>query len=168
LKILLIIILTLTFTDLYAYKIVDDRVELEGLDGYSRCMSRDVSGNWCQEALERWVKKNKEDYWQAGILTRQHMNSWLAIPFFYEAQKSKQFDCQNENLILAIKEAYKRPKSEIALVKKAHHLAFKVCLSSIRKELQGALPGNSDLFDEVCHDFKKEDLLTRIGQLKCK
>jgi hypothetical protein len=154
-----------------SFKVKDGQVileSLESLEGYDLCQASDRSGNWCHDALKRYVESHPKDSWKAAILTRKSMNSWGAIPFFWKARSLKVFNCKNKDLLIAIKASYSLHDSQKEIIKKAHDLAFKNCSQFIPAELGGVMKSkNSFAFKAYCGGFLERKLIKGVLRKKC-
>src|SRR3989338_7957737 len=86
----------------HALRFDKGQVILDELDDYDSCQNKDYTGEWCHDALRRWVKAHPKDAFKAGKMTRLKMNHWAAIPFFAQAFDGKAGDCKDEDVSLAV------------------------------------------------------------------
>lgn len=122
-------------TPAYALKVKDDKVILEKLEDYSECQSRSYSGNICDTALRDWVSEHSADAFKAGKLTRRHMNAWGAIYFFDLAFKSKNGDCKDKDVLLAVESAANLPSSREEPISGMKRIVFDSCFAEMKDDL---------------------------------
>jgi hypothetical protein len=167
-KIIVYILSLLLILDIYgSFKVKDGQVILENLDGYTLCQKSKYSGVWCHDALVRYVDQNQEVAWPAALLTRRNMNSWASIPLFSMAKDSKEFNCQSEDLLLALKSAYVLTKKNKKIIDKAHDIAFSKCTKVIPYQLKDVLNVKSYAFQKYCQDFIKLNTIKGVLRKKC-
>lgn len=151
-----------------AIKFVDGQVILAKIDEYQTCQSKDYSGQWCQEALERWVKDHPGDAFKAGKLTRQKMNHWAAIPFFSQAFAEKKGDCGDVDVRMAVVSAINLPpQSNSEIVEKAKKIGVEICFPQMREAIAEVATIDSYAFANVCKILIVKDALTGLKQKKC-
>lgn len=140
----------------FALVVKDGKVTLEKLADYSFCQSKDYTGEWCHRALEEWVEGHRDDAWEAGKLTRLHMNHENAVPFFITAQKGNKFDCKDEDLKLAVTKGLDLP-SDYPVVKQSLEL-LKRCKKEIAPGLATTAATDSYLFKNACKELDLQGL----------
>lgn len=151
-----------------SYKIVDGRIVLESLEGYSLCARRSGPSSYCDDALERYLKTDVEKNWDAALLVAEVKPPVNAIPFFFEARTSPGFQCGNETLLRAIESAYKLSEFAKDKIDMAHQIAFERCGSEMPQKIKGALDYPSYAFDKYCGDFLKKGFLAGLKKKRCK
>lgn len=140
----------------FALVVKDGKVILEKLSDYSFCQSKDYTGEWCHRALEEWVEGHRDDAWEAGKLTRLHMNHSNAVPFFITAQKGNKFDCKDEDLKLAVESGLGLPSSS-SLVKPSLEL-LRRCKAEIAPGIAQTATTDSYLFKNACGELDLQGL----------
>src|SRR4051794_35350351 len=85
-----------------ALKVDKGQVILDELEDYELCQRHDYDGDWCHDALKRWVKEHPADAFKAGKMTRLKMTHWAALHFFKQAFDQKKGDCKDEDVRLAV------------------------------------------------------------------
>jgi hypothetical protein len=142
-------------------------VELESLKDYDECQSRDYAGSICHKALLAWVKKHPDDAFQAGKLTRLHMNHYEALLFFKQAFAAKKGDCKDKDVKLAVMAGLGLP-SDDPLEKSAQDLAFGTCYGVLKDDLVGGLADGGYYVSNACGPLRKRNALTGTAVEQCK
>jgi hypothetical protein len=140
----------------FALKVKDEKVILEKLDDYSACQQRDYSGNRCNEALKDWVAEHPKDAFQAGKLTRRHMNAWGAIYYFDIAFEHGEGDCEDKDVRLAVDSAMKLPGSYKEVINNMKKIALGKCFTQLREELVEAVDKGGYAKKNLCADLTQK------------
>jgi len=152
----------------HALRSKDGQVFLDSLEDYNTCQSRDYTGEFCQDALKRWVSANPDDVFKAGKLTRLKMNSWGAIPFFTQAFDRKKGDCKDEDVKLAVLSAVALPgDSHKDVVAQARKIGFELCYEQMKTELMNEASIGSYAFTNTCKDLAAKGALKGLKAKKC-
>jgi hypothetical protein len=142
------------------------KVSLENLEEYNTCQDHDYSGEWCHDALVRWVGKHPADAFKAGKMTRLKLNHHNAIPFFVKAFAAKAGDCNDEDVKLAVVSGLALPPSYANLAG-AKQLGFTTCSKELQKALVDELTGTGYFADNVCPTLKAAKALTAEKAKHC-
>lgn len=152
-----------------ALKVVNEQVILEKIDDYHLCQKKDYSGEFCHEALLRWVEKTPADAFKAGKMTRQTMNASQAIPFFAKAFELKQGQCKDRDVSQAVVSALGLPAdANKELLEQARTIAFNLCFADVKEAILKEASAESILFANTCQVFLEKKMLTGFKAEKCK
>lgn len=154
--------------NVYALKFFDQQVILEKLDDYNLCQTRDSSGNFCHEALERWVDAHPADAFNAGKMTRLKMNAWGAVGFFHKAFSSKTGDCKDKDVQMAVLSAVALTDSYRDQISKANEIAFKFCPEELAEYVFDESEKSNQVFKNSCKELLKTKWLKGEVAKKCK
>lgn len=143
------------------------QVTLDELKDYNMCQKRDYSGDYCQDALVRWVKAHPQDAFQAGKMSRKIMKASAAIPFFSQAFENKKGDCKDEDVGLAVVDAIDLPPSEKEYVEPAMKIGFDLCFNEIKNLLLERATMTSYAFTNSCSRLMQKGVLTGLKLKKC-
>lgn len=153
----------------HALRVVKEQVILDKLEDYKLCQSKDYSGDWCHDALKRWVDEHPDDSFQAGKLTRSSMNAWGAIYFFDKAFKVKKGDCKDEDVRLAVASALDLPKAnQPEIVQQAQEIGLKTCLKEMKDKVFAEASVGSNRLQNICAVSTAAASLPALKQAKCK
>ena len=148
-----------------ALVVKNEQVILEKLDDYEMCQTRDYNGQFCHDALVRWVSGHPGDAFKAGKMTRLHMNHWVAIPFFDQAFEQKSGNCKDEDVKLAVLSALgQSPKSDV--VTKAKRIAFQFCFNELKDAILDGI-GDTNTFKNVCKELAAKKLISGLKLNRC-
>jgi hypothetical protein len=151
-----------------ALRFKEGQVILDELADYELCQKRDYTGDWCHDALKRWVKQNAGDAFKAGKMTRKAMNHWVAVPFFHQAFEAKQGDCKDSDVKLAVLSALDLPKSQNEeVIAQARKIGIETCFSDMKNDLVAKAAVGSYLFENACKDLDAKGLLQGLKKKKC-
>ena len=151
-----------------ALRFKEGQVILDELADYELCQKRDYTGDWCHDALKRWVKSNAGDASKAGKMTRKAMNHWVAVPFFHQAFEAKQGDCKDSDVKLAVLSALDLPKSQNEdVIAQARKIGIETCFADMKNDLVAKAAVGSSLFENVCKDLDAKGLLQGLKKKKC-
>ena len=151
----------------FALKVIHEQVILDQLSDYDLCQSKDYSGDWCHDALVRWVKAHPADAFKAGKMTRLKMNHWVAIPFFMQAFSSKKGNCKDEDVSLAVISGLNLPAdSNKEIVASSRKIGIELCFPEIKTAILEAATLDSYLFKNVCKDLIAKKALTGLKEKK--
>ncbi|MDZ4085037.1 MAG: hypothetical protein U1E10_18995 [Bdellovibrionales bacterium] len=151
-----------------ALRVKEEQVILDELQDYELCQKRDYTGDWCHDALKRWVKEHPEDAFTAGKMTRKAMNHWVAIPFFHQAFEAKKGDCKDSDVKLAVYSALDLPVSSNSdVVAQAKKIGIETCFNETKTELVAKASIGSYMFTNICRDLSAKGLLTGLKKKKC-
>lgn len=152
----------------HALRTVEKQVILEKLDDYEMCQGRDYSGDFCHDALLRWVEKHPDDAFTAGKMTRLKMNAWGAIPFFTQAFSKGKGNCKDEDVKLAVVSALNLPaSSNKVVVESAKKIGFEKCFSELKVAIVESASLDSYAFQNVCKDLVTKGLISGLKAKKC-
>jgi hypothetical protein len=167
LKHLIALVITLVcISQAKALRFVEGQVILDRLDEYNNCQNKDYTGEWCHDALMRWVEAHPADAFKAGKMTRRVMNHSSAIPFFEKAFEAKAGDCKDEDVKLAVVSALGLPP-DYELVKPAKKIAFETCFKELKDAIaEEAKPGSYN-FQNSCKELDKKGALAGLKKKKC-
>ena len=143
------------------------QVTLDELKDYGMCQRRDYSGEFCQDALVRWVKAHPDDAFQAGKMSRKIMKASAAIPFFSQAFENKKGDCKDEDVRLAVVDALDLPPSEKEYLGPALKIGFELCFDEIKSLLLERATLTSYAFSNSCSRLMQKGVLTGLKLKKC-
>lgn len=143
------------------------QVTLDELKDYNMCQKRDYSGDFCHDALVRWVKAHPQDAFEAGKMSRKIMNAWVAIPFFSQAFESKKGDCKDEDVGLAVAAAIDLPASEKEYVQPAMKIGFDLCFNEMKNLIFEKATMTSYAFSNACARLMEKGLLSGLKLKKC-
>lgn len=143
------------------------QVTLDELKDYNMCQKRDYSGDYCQDALVRWVKAHPQDAFQAGKMSRKIMKASAAIPFFSQAFDSKKGDCKDADVGLAVVDAIDLPPSEKEYVEPAMKIGFDLCFSEMKNLILEKATLTSYAFANSCARLMEKGLLSGLKLKKC-
>lgn len=153
----------------HGLRVVDEQVILDKIDDYKLCQKKDYSGDFCHDALERWVEKNPTDAFKAGKMTRAAMNHWVAVPFFAKAFEAKQGDCKDQDVTMAVVSALGLPgDSNKEVVAQAKDIAFNRCYDQVKEAVLKEMGADGYLFENACKSFVEKKALTGLKAAKCK
>ena len=151
-----------------ALRVVHEQVLLDKLDDYPLCQSKDYSGDWCHDALVRWVAKHPNDSFKAGKLTRAAMKAWGAIPFFAKTVSSPKFDCKDEDVKLAVVSALNLPaESNKEVNAQMKQIAFGKCFPVLKAAIIEAANSDSYSFMNACKELDKKKALAVDKKKEC-
>jgi hypothetical protein len=160
-------VVTAALSSAYALRVKEEQVILDKFEDYQLCQTKDYTGDWCHDALKRWVDQHPNDAFKAGKATRRAMNAWVAMPFFEMAFKAKMGDCKDEDVRLAVESALDLPPDQEA-VKAAQDIGLKTCFKEMKdKVLAGASVGSYRLTN-ICKVPSAAGSLPPLKQAKCK
>lgn len=152
-----------------ALRVVEQQVILDKLEDYEMCQGRDYTGEFCHDALVRWVEKNPTDAFSAGKMTRKKMNAWGAIPFFTKAFNDGKGNCKDEDVKLAIISAFKLPPDgKKNVIDEAKKIGIETCFEDMKTDLVEAASIGSYTFQNICKELLSKGLLTGLKAKKCK
>jgi hypothetical protein len=155
-------------TPAQALQVKNEQVILDELADYETCQRRYYAGDWCHDALKRWVKDHPEDAFQAGKMTRKAMQHWVAVPFFANAFEQKKGDCKDKDVQLAVVSALNRPAEQSrALIDQAKKIGFETCFAETKDAIVAAASTDSYLFRNACRDLLAKGLLSGLKKRKC-
>ncbi len=153
----------------HGLRVVDEQVILDKIEDYKLCQKKDYSGDFCHDALERWVEKNPADSFKAGKLTRQSMNHWVAVPFFAKAFGVQQGDCKDQDVSLAVVSALGLPAtSNKEVVEQAKDIVFNRCYNEVKDAVLKEMGASGYMFENSCKSFVEKKALTGLKAAKCK
>lgn len=167
------IILSLLFicsiaTSAQALRLVEGQVILDKIEDYPTCQNHDYSGDFCHDALDRWVEKHPADAFRAGKMTRKIMNAWAAIPFFAKAFATSKPECADEDVKLAVISALNLPaESHKEVFEAAKKIGIDSCYKEMKTTLLDEAKLGSYLFTNVCKDLAAKGDLTGLKAKKC-
>ncbi|MBN8542559.1 MAG: hypothetical protein J0L82_19370 [Deltaproteobacteria bacterium] len=165
---IVLVLFALGISQANALRVKEEQVILDELQDYELCQKRDYTGDWCHDALKRWVKEHPEDAFTAGKMTRKAMNHWAAIPFFHQAFEANKGDCKDSDVKLAVYSALELPSGSYAdLVKQAKKIGVETCINETKTDLVAKASVGSYLFTNVCRDLSAKGLLTGLKKKKC-
>lgn len=151
-----------------ALRVKEEQVILDEIQDYELCQKRDYTGDWCHDALKRWVKEHPEDAFKAGKMTRLAMNHWVAIPFFNQAFDANKGDCKDPDVKLAVLSALDLPPSSYKeVVQQARKIGIETCFGETKDDLVAKASVGSYMFTNVCRDLMAKGLLTGLKKKKC-
>jgi len=151
-----------------ALRVKEEQVILDELQDYELCQKRDYTGDWCHDALKRWVKEHPEDAFTAGKMTRKAMNHWVAIPFFHQAFEANKGDCKDSDVKLAVYSALDLPAGSHAdVVKQAKKIGVETCFNETKTDLVAKASVGSYMFTNICRDLSSKGLLAGLKKKKC-
>ena len=152
----------------HGLRVVKGEVILDALDEYDRCQSKDYSGDWCDDALKRWVKAHPDDAFKAGKMTRRKMIHRAAIPFFADAFERGKGDCKDEDVSLAVVSALDLPpSSDNKILAQAKKIAFENCFNETKDAIGKQASIGSNVFTNSCKALAKGGALTGLKLKKC-
>jgi hypothetical protein len=151
----------------FALRAKDGQVILDELNDYDMCQSRDYSGEWCQDALVRWVQMNPNDAFKAGKMTRRKMNAWGAIPFFAQAFDMKKGDCKDEDVKLAVMSALDLPASYDKVIKQAKTIGLEICINEFKDQIAKEASPGGYMFKNSCKELMAKGALQGLKKKKC-
>ena len=165
---LIILISSLVSLTAQALRVVEQQVILDKLDDYNMCQGRDYSGEFCHDALVRWVEKHPADAFTAGKMTRLKMNAWAAIPFFAQAFNDGKGNCKDTDVKLAVVSGLNLPiTNNKAVVDDAKKIGFEKCFSEIKEAIIEAATVDSYAFKNTCKELIEQKSLTGAKAKKC-
>lgn len=168
---LIVVLAAISFASIelaQALRFKEGKVILDELADYELCQKRDYTGDWCHNALKRWVKSNVGDAFKAGKMTRKAMNHWVAVPFFHQAFEAKQGDCKDSDVKLAVLSALDLPKSQNEdVIAQARKIGIETCFADMKNDLVAKAAVGSSLFENVCKDLDAKGLLQGLKKKKC-
>lgn len=151
-----------------ALRVKDEQVILDSLSDYELCQKKDYSGDWCHQALLRWVESNPGDAFVAGKMTVSQMNAWGAVPFFKKAFGLNQGVCGDPDLKTALLAALNLPASRHQqIVESAKVLTFNHCFEEMKSGLLEQASLESPMFKNVCSEMNKKGHLSGLKKKKC-
>lgn len=153
----------------FALKVVDEKVVLEKFDDFGLCMTRDYSGDFCREALLRWVDEHPADAFRAGKAVRRQMNAFGAVAFFNKALSAKQGDCGDEDVALATVSGLNLPgDGDTRTVSQSQNIAFKLCYDKLKSALVQEVSGsNANFLGNACKALREHKALTGLKAKLC-
>ena len=168
---LIVVLAAISFASIelaQALRFKEGQVILDELADYELCQKRDYTGDWCHDALKRWVKSNVGDAFKAGKMTRKAMNHWVAMPFFHQAFEAKQGDCKDSDVKLAVLSALDLPKGQNdEVIAQARKFGIETCFADMKNDLVTKASVGSFLFENVCKDLDAKGLLQGLKKKKC-
>ena len=151
-----------------ALRVKEEQVILDEIQDYELCQKRDYTGDWCHDALKRWVKEHPDDAFKAGKMTRKAMNHWVAIPFFHQAFEAKKGDCKDSDVKLAVYSALDLPVSSYNdVVTQAKKIGIETCFEETKTDILAKASIGSYMFINTCRDLSAKGLLTGLKKKKC-
>jgi hypothetical protein len=160
---------TASLTLAYGLRVKEGQVILDKLDDYQSCQTKDYSGEWCHDALVRWVDQHPNDAFKAGKATRRVMNAHGAIPFFAQAFKAKMGDCKDEDVALAVASALDLPgDSYQEKVAQAQEIGLKTCFKEMKDKIFSEASIGSYRLKNICKVPAAVQALPPLKQAKCK
>ena len=152
----------------HALRLKDGQVILDKLDDYPTCQNHDYSGDFCHDALVRWVDAHPADAFQAGKMTRKNMNAWVAILFFNKAFDAGKTDCNDEDVKLAVVSALNLPAdSHKDVLLQAKKIGFEKCYKEFKTSILDSATLDSFTFKNTCKDLIAKGDLTGLKAKKC-
>jgi hypothetical protein len=144
----------------------DGKVTLERLNEYDFCQSKDYDGTWCDKALDDWVALHPGDAFQAGKMTRKHMQSWVALRFFKLAFDAKKGDCKDEDVKLAVLSGLNNSaSSQPEVVATAKKIGLEVCQKEMSADIVKAAKEDAYTFANTCKELQAKKLL-QLGSIQ--
>ena len=151
-----------------ALRLVHGQVILDKLDDYKNCQNEDYTGDFCQDALKRWVEAHPSDAFKAGKMTRKIMNSWAAVPFFAQAFDQNVGDCKDEDVKLSVVSALDLPADrDDNVIPQARKIGFDLCFNDMKNALVDALDDSRYAFKNLCHDLAAKGAISGMKLEKC-
>ncbi len=164
----LVAIISFLAPSAHALRLKDGQVILDKLDDYPTCQNHDYSGDFCHDALVRWVETHPTDAFQAGKMTRKIMNAWVAVPFFTKAFSSGKTNCKDEDVKLAVVSALDLPADSNAdVLKQAKKIGIEQCYSEFKSSILDSSTLTSYTFKNICKDLIAKGDLTGLKAKKC-
>ncbi len=153
----------------FGLRVKDEQVLLDKFDDYELCQSKDYSGDWCHDAMKRWVEKNPADAFKAGKATRRLMNARASMHFFNLAFKAKKGDCKDEDVSLAVTASLDLPAETYKeLVEQAQQIGFKTCFKEMKDKIFAEASVGSNVLTNVCRFPDAVAQLPALKKAKCK
>lgn len=143
------------------------QVFLDSLEDYNRCQGHDYSGEFCQDALERWVSDHPDDVFKAAKMTRLKMNSYVAVKLFAQAFDRKKGDCKDQDVHLAVIAGLGLPESYTEQVAQSKKIAFELCFDQLKDQLIKESTVGSYTFKNSCKELDAKGLLSGLKKKKC-
>ena len=112
------------------------------LTDYDLCQDNSSTGKTCDFLMKEWVDEHPADAWKAAKMTRKKMNARVALPYFDKAKDSKDFDCKDEDLKLAVISALNVPYEGNEVTVNA---AKDIGLAKCKKELGDAITSEASM-----------------------
>ena len=150
----------------HALRVIDGEYIYDKLEDYNMCQNEAYFGDYCQDALNRWLEENPEDRWQAAKMTRLRMNHWVSLPYFYNAMDHESWSCEDEDLHLAVESALQLPPDAEEVIGQAKEIAFEHCFTEMEQKLLD-LRSESYAFNNICVELGARDLLSEYQAKKC-
>jgi hypothetical protein len=152
-----------------ALRVKDEQVILDKLDDYNFCQTKDYSGDWCYDAIKRWVVDHPADSFEAGKLVRKTMNHWAAMPFFATTVDSKSGHCTDKDVHLAVMSALDLPADNYKdVVRQAKDIGLEKCFKEMKAEIVKEAAAEGYLFTNTCHELVAKKLLSGAKATNCK
>lgn len=161
-------LICLIVTSAQALRLVEGQVILDKIEDYPTCQNHDYSGDFCHDALVRWVEKHPGDAFQAGKMTRKIMNAWAAIPFFSKAFEKAKTECGDEDVKLAVVSALDLPAdSNKNVVQEAKKIGLDKCYKEFKTAIVDAASLGSYMFKNICKELLAKGDITGLKAKKC-
>lgn len=152
----------------FALRTKEGQVILDELKDYDMCQSKDYTGEWCHDALVRWVKMHPNDAFQAGKMTRRRMNAWGAIPFFAQAFDQKKGDCKDQDVKLAVMSALNLPTSSHKdVIDQAKAIGLNTCINEFKDSIAKEASPGGYMFKNSCKELMAKGALQGLKKKKC-
>lgn len=152
-----------------ALRVVKEQVILDNIGEYELCQSKDYSGEWCHDALVRWVKDHPNDAMKAGKMTRAKMNAWGAIPFFAQAFAAKKGDCNDQDVKLAVVDGLGQPAdTRKDIVDQAKKIGLDTCFKEMKDAIVADSSPDGYLFTNACKELVAKGAISGLKAKKCK
>lgn len=152
-----------------ALRVVKEQVILDNLGDYELCQKKDYSGDWCHDALVRWVKDHPNDAMVAGKMTRAKMNAWGAIPFFTQAFAMKKGDCNDQDVKLAVVSGLgQNADSHKDIVMQSKKIGFDLCFKEMKDAMVADSSPDGFLFQNACKELVAKGAIGGLKAKKCK
>jgi hypothetical protein len=165
-----IFVVTASLSAANALRVKQEQVIFDKFEDYQLCQSKDYTGEWCHDALKRWVDQHPGDAFKAGKATRHAMVAHTAIPFFEQAFKAKKGDCKDEDVNLAVESALDLPDdaNSAGVVKAAQEIGLKICLKEMKDKIVAGASVGSYRLKNICKVPAGVAALPPLKQAKCK
>lgn len=150
-----------------ALRATKGQVILDKLEEYDRCQTMDYAGDFCHDALVRWVDSHPADAFKAGKMTRLKMNAHNALPFFAKALDRKELACADEDVKMAVISGLGLPTDAKESIKTAKKIGLEVCAKEMQDEITSATRRDEGMMKNVCKDLVAKNLLKGVAAKRC-
>lgn len=129
---------SLFFLKSFALVEKDGKFVLESLNDFNQCQEITTDGSACLHALDFWLEKNPNDFFQAAKMVRKKMNHQDAVIYFVKSVKVNSKECQDKDLRLSFLAAINLNRAHNSnTVDLALKLGLDLCANDLAEDVSG-------------------------------